>query len=207
MWYGYTTLIDDEVARLLDALEALGLADDTAVFYTSDHGGMVGAHGLCDKGPHMYDEEIRIPLVARLPGVTSGGRSDAIVYNMDLMPTILDIAGADTPGDLDAKSLMPVLRGEADEVREPVAYVEFHGHQGPYSQRLVRTNDVKYVFNAPDRDELYDLNADPGEMRNLIGDPGRASVLEEMRRMLLKHIIETGDPIRRFFECSRRVGS
>jgi arylsulfatase A-like enzyme len=203
MCCGFVTLIDDQVGRLLAALEELGVGDDTAVFYTSDHGGMVGAHGLCDKGPYLYDEEVRIPLIARVPGTGAGVRSDAVVYNMDLMPTILDIAGADIPGDLDAASLMPLLRGERNVVREPVAYVEFHGHQGPYSQRLVRTDSVKYVFNAPDTDELYDLREDPGEMRNLIGDPSCASVLGEMRHVLLRHIIDTGDPIRRFFERSR----
>jgi arylsulfatase A-like enzyme len=207
MCYGYVTLIDDQVGRLLGALDELGLADDTAVFYTSDHGGMVGAHGLCDKGPHLYDEEIRIPLVARVPGAAEGTRSNAVAYNMDLMPTILDIAGADVPDDLDALSLMPVVRGEVDKVREPVAYVEFHGHQGPYSQRLIYADDVKYVFNAPDGDELYDLAADPGELKNLIDDPDYAAVLTQMKRRLLDFIIGTDDPIRRFFEHSRSVGS
>ncbi len=205
MCCGYVSLIDDQVGRLLAVLEELGLTDDAAVFYTTDHGGMVGAHGLCDKGPYLYDEEIRIPLIARVPGAVRGIRSDAVVYNMDLMPTVLELAGADVPGDLDASSLIPVIRGEKTAVREPVAYVEFHGHQGPYSQRLVRTDDVKYVFNAADTDELYDLEADPGEMRNLIDDTGYASTLEEMRRTLLRYIIDTDDPIRRFFENSRGV--
>lgn len=201
--YGYVSLIDFEVGRMLEALDELGITGDTAVFYTSDHGGMVGSHGLCDKGPHLYDEEIRIPLIARLPGAPKGRRSAAFCYNMDLTPTILDMAGAEIPQDLDSESLLPVIRGEKERVREPVAYVEFHGHQGPYSQRMVRTENAKHIFNAPEFDELYDLRNDPHELVNLIDDPARSNLLAEMRRLLLRCIRETNDPILRFFETTR----
>ncbi len=201
--YGYATLIDDQAGRLLRALEEADVAEDTAVIYTSDHGGMVGAHGLSDKGPHMYDEECRIPLVARVPGVTSAGRSDAFVYNMDLMPTVLDLAGCGVPDGLDAASLMPILRGEREAVHGDAVFMEFHGHQGPYTQRLARTRNGKYVFNAPEFDELYDLADDPGEMRNLVDDASRADLLREMRELLARHIRDTGDPIWRFFYETR----
>ena len=134
MCYGYVSLIDEGVGRLLAALDKLGITDDTAVIYTTDHGGMVGSHSLADKGPHLYEEELRIPLVVKIPGMTNGARSDAYVYNMDLMPTILEIAGADVPNGLDALSLMPIVRGEKENVRDRVAFVEFHGHQGHLQQ-------------------------------------------------------------------------
>jgi len=203
MCYGYVTLIDHQVGRLLETLEEFGIADDTAVFYTSDHGGMVGAHGLCDKGPHLYDEQCRIPLIARVPGAPGGRRSDAVVYNMDLMPTVLGLAGAEVPRDLDAAGLLPVIRGEHDSVRPPVAFVEFHGHQCPYTQRLVQTAEFKYVFNAPESDELYDLKKDPGELANRVRDPEYAATLREMRSLLREQIEATGDPIRRFYEATR----
>ena len=207
MCYGYMSLIDEEVGRLLAVLEEEGLADDTAVFFTSDHGGMVGAHGLADKGPYLYEEVIRVPLVARLPGQTGPRRSPAPVYNFDLMPTILDLAGCEVPAGLDARSLLPILRGERETVREerPV-FIECHGHQTPYPQRLVRTDTAKYVFNAAEDDELYDLESDPGELVNLASDPGRAPLLWEMRRLLEKHLAETGDPILRFFTGARPRG-
>jgi len=164
---------------------------------------MVGAHGLCDKGAHLYDEQCRVPLIARVPGTAGGRRSDAVVYNMDLMPTVLELAGAPVPDDLDAASLAPLIRGEADAVRPPVAYVEFHGHQCPYTQRMVQTPDFKYVFNAPEFDELYHLKNDPGELTNLAGDSAYAAALREMQERLAGFIVETGDPVERFYQGTR----
>ncbi len=208
MCYGYTTLIDDQVARLLAALNDEGLADETAVFYTSDHGGMVGAHGLADKGPYPYDEICRVPLIARLPGAPGGRRTDALAYNMDLMPTILELAGCRAPERLDAVSLVPLLRGEREKVREDeTVLVEFHGHQAPYSQRMVRTRSTKYVFNAPDSDELYDLAADPGELVNLAADPDRGELLARMRSLMRELLAAAGDPILRYFDGHRMTGA
>ena len=199
------TLIDDQVARLLAALDEAGAAEDTAVFFTSDHGGMVGAHGLEDKGPYLYDEICRVPLIGCIPGSPGGRRSDALVYNMDLMPTILDMAGVPLPEDLDAVSLKPILDGERESVRDPdePVYIEFHGHQSPYEQRMVRTRTAKYVFNAPDVDELYDLESDPGEMRNLAADAAYADLLRQMRLLLREKLIATRDRLLTFFEGSR----
>ena len=203
--YAYTTLIDDEVGRVLDLLDELGVADDTAVFYTADHGGMVGAHRLCDKGPFPYDEIVRVPMIARVPGVTSPGvRSDAWVYNYDLMPTILEVAGAPVPDGLDATSLLPIIRGDA--TREPEAFVEFHGHQLPYTQRMLRTPTHKYVFNGPDVDELYALDVDPHETTNLALQPCTRELLRDLRERMRVFLHETGDPILRYFEGSRLRG-
>ena len=204
MCCGYVSLIDDQVARLRAALTETGVAADTALFYTSDHGGMVGAHGLADKGPYLYDEICRIPLIAYQPGSSGGRRSDALAYNMDLMPTILELAGCSIPADLDAVSLLPIIDGQSESVRgdEPVL-IEFHGHQAPYEQRLVRTRTAKYVFNAPDIDELYDLQRDPHELHNLAADPAHVGLLKDMRRLMHSLLVERRDPILTFFEGSR----
>jgi len=200
--FGYTTLIDDQVGRVLDVLRELGIEEQTAVFYTADHGGMVGAHRLCDKGPFMYDEILRVPLIAKIPGVTSAGTREATwVYNYDLMPTVLELAGAPAPEGLDAQSLLPVLRGDVS--RENVAFMEFHGHQLPYTQRVVRTETHKYVFNGPDVDELYDLAADPHEMTNRVDDTSCRSVLRDLRERMDAFLRETDDPILRYFADSR----
>ena len=197
------TLIDDEVGRILSTLEELGVAGDTAVIYTTDHGGMVGSHGLADKGPHLYEEELRIPLIVNIPVVTKGARSNAYVYNMDLMPTILEMAGAGVPEPLDALSLMPILRGEKESVRDRAAFVEFHGHQCPYSQRVVQTDEAKYIYNVPEFDELYDLKNDPAEMNNVVGDPEYRPLLARMREMLWDYIKANNDPINRFYRLAR----
>jgi choline-sulfatase len=205
--YGYSTLIDDQVARMLAALDELGLADNTAVLYTSDHGGMVGAHGLADKGPYLYDEVCRVPLMLRVPGIKGGRRSDTLCYNMDLMPTILDLAGCSLPESIDACSLLPVLSGGTETVREnQTAFIEFHGHQVPYAQRLLRNRTSKYIFNVSQEDEFYDLSSDPGELINRVGDPDYALLLTSMRAEMLLKLEEMGDPLLRFFKQHRLCG-
>lgn len=200
--YGYTTLIDDQVGRVLDELDDLDVAGNTAVFYTADHGGMVGAHRLADKGPFLYDEILRVPMIAKVPGVTTpGARSQAWVYNYDLMPTMLELADADVPEGLDAASLLPAIRDEA--LREEFALVEFHGHQLPYTQRCLRTPTHKYVFNGPDVDELYDLDADPHEMINLVDDGAHRDTLGDLRQWMFDLLRKTDDPIVRYFEDTR----
>lgn len=201
-YYGYTTLIDAQIGRIIEALKTLGLYERTAIFMTSDHGGMLGAHRLCDKGPFLYDEILRIPFIARVPGVTEvGGRNANYIYNYDLMPTFLDVAGAPVPDGLDARSVLPVLRGE--ETREPVMFGEFYGHQCPVSLRVIRTERLKYVFNGADIDELYDLTNDPGELTNRVQDPAYRNDLAEMRGRLLERLKSTKDPILRYLDRSR----
>jgi len=201
--YGYISLIDDQVGRIVSLLDELGIREETAIFFTSDHGGMVGAHGLCDKGAYLYDEICRIPLIASVPGLKGGTRNDAYVYNMDLMPTFLDVAGEPVPGGIDAASLFPLLDGSADRVRDPVAYTEFYGHQIPCFQRIIRTDDYKYIFNGADRDELYDLRKDPGELANVIAEPGYAGILKDALERMHATITEMKDPILRYFVNTR----
>jgi len=201
-YYGYATMLDHQIGRLLAALKALGLYEQTAIFFTSDHGGMLGAHRLCDKGPFLYDEVLRVPFIARVPGVTRlGGREAGWIYNYDLMPTFLELAGMTAPAELDARSILPVLRGE--QQREELMFGEFHGHHVPVSLRVVRTGDWKYIFNGADVDELYDLKHDPSEMVNRASDPQCLATLREMRERLRKRMEEVNDPVLRYFEKAR----
>ncbi|UCD28822.1 MAG: DUF4976 domain-containing protein, partial [Planctomycetota bacterium] len=166
--------------------------------------GMVGAHNLGDKGPYLYDEICRIPLVAYVPGLPADRRSDALVYNMDLMPTILELAGCEVPPDLDAVSLMPILNGDGERVREDeTVYIEFHGHHQPYSQRLVRTHDAKYIFSPAEIDELYDLQNDPHELSNLAADPAYAELLDGMQQIMRQWLARMNDPVLKYFEGQR----
>ena len=206
--WGYVSLIDSEIGRMLATLDELGLAGETAVIFTTDHGGMVGAHGLMDKGPFPYDPLCRIPLIVRLPGRAGAGRRrEEIVYNMDLMPTFLELAGAEVPDGVDSASLVPLWSGrEGDFPRREAAFCECHGHQVPAFSRMVRTHRMKYVFNAAGPDELYDLAADPLERENLIDDPSRRGELKDMRERLREHLSRQGDPVLRYFEGSRMRG-
>jgi arylsulfatase A-like enzyme len=203
--YGYISLIDFQVGRILGALDRLGLAERTAVILTSDHGGMVGSHRLADKGPFLYDPVCRVPMIVRLPGGAGAGqRCERIVYNMDLMPTFLELAGLRVPEGLDAASLVPLLEGRADGFPDrPAAFCDYHGHQVPALGRMVRTQRLKYCFNACGRDELYDLQADPLELRNLLDDPARRDDLAALRAALAAELRRRSDPVLRFFEGTR----
>jgi len=153
----------------------------------------------------MYDDTYRIPLVVRGPGVAGAGRvCTDLVSLMDLMPTFLELADVSVPPDIDARSLWPALRDEDTDAREAV-FGEYHGDEmGLYSQRMVRTDRYKYVFNAPDGDELYDLAADPHELQNLVDHPDYRDVRAGLRDRLSDWMRETDDPIAQF--TTRHLG-
>ena len=196
LYYDYTTMIDQQIGRVLDRLEQLGLADNTIVVFASDHGDMIGSHGgLFDKG-FMYQEAYRVPLIVRWPARTRApGTCDELVYNMDIMPTILAVL--DQPDEtLDGKSFLPCLEGKPlPEPRQDI-YLEFHGIRYLYSQRALVTKDgYKYIFNPGDIDEFYDLNKDPGELVNLVDSQDRQEEVRDMRERLKAAAQAVRDPI------------
>lgn len=195
-YYGYVTLIDDEIGRILRALQRTGRLDETLIIYTADHGSTVGAFGMWDKGFGMYDCLWRIPMVFSHPSLKPGVCS-SFASLLDLAPTFLAAAGRSARGGLDGLSLMPILQGRVDRVREDCMVFEHYGHQIPCWQRMVRTPDAKYIYNPTDRDEFYDLAADPHELNNII-DSVPAERLAPMKETLGKYIEQTGDPVRGF---------
>ena len=199
LYAGYCALLDWETGRVLDRLEEHGLLDNTLVVYSSDHGSMIGHHRLIDKGPYSYDDIQRIPLVAAGPGVTPGTVCDEFVYLHDLVPTALDVAGAKAFPCSNAQSLASTMSGGALIRARDDVYTTRHHHPYPYEQRFLRTRRFKYAFNAADIDELYDLEADPDEMVNLIDDPAYSAVRREMVERMWSHIVELDDPISQCF--------
>jgi arylsulfatase A-like enzyme len=195
-YWGYVTLLDTLIGRVLDRLRALGLEEDTAVFYTTDHGDTCGSRRMFDKGYCMYEELYHIPLIASWRGTWASGRKcGAFVNHIDLMPTFLELAGIQPPAGLNAVSLRPLLEGRMPDDWPTDAYAEFHGMQwGLYSQRMVVTERYKLVFNAADMDELYDLQADPAELRNLVDDPGHEEVRRALYLRIFQRMRKTGDP-------------
>jgi len=172
--------IDANVGRLLAALERLGVADDTAVFFTSDHGDMQGSHGLKNKClPH--EESAGIPLISYVPGLPGGRVSDALVSGIDFMPTCLELAGiAPVPG-VDGKSFAPILRGETESVTDAV-FVENDGWcmivQDGWKLAAERQDDgLAPTF-------LTHLDEDPYELNNRVEDPAHA----ERRQALLDRL-------------------
>lgn len=204
---GYCALLDWETGRILAMLEKLGILDNTIVAYTTDHGSMVGHHGLVDKGPYPYDDIQRIPLIVTGPGAKPGHTVDEFTYLHDLTPTILEWANAEPFPSSNAQSLVPTLTGGVLGQPRDDVYMVRHHHPFPCEQRFLRTQRFKYAFNALDVDELYDLQADPGEMVNRIDDQAYQDVRDEMIERMWHHIVDQGDPIAHSFDVlARRRG-
>ncbi|XVH32618.1 sulfatase-like hydrolase/transferase [Haloferacaceae archaeon DSL9] len=196
-YFGFTTFIDEQMGRVLDAVDDLGLTESTLVVHTADHGDFAGGHRQFNKGPLMYEDTYHIPLFVRWPGVVDPASTcEAFVGFHDLMPTFLDAADVRIPDDIDGRSILPLCRGERPDDWPDAAFAEYHGDEfGLYSQRMVRTERFKFVYNAPDRDELYDLDADPHELRNLVDHPDYADEKARLEARLAEWMRDTGDPI------------
>lgn len=195
-YLGEITLLDAQIGRLLVRLDALGLRENTVIVYTADHGDMCGSHGMVDKHLVLYDDVVRVPLIVHCPGQTVIGRCDAFVSSaLDLASTFCDLAGVPMPSQFVGKSLTPLLFGVDDAVRD-CAFAMYHGGQfGLYSQRMVRDQHWKYIWNATAEDELYDLAHDPGEIVNLAGDTAAQGELHRLRRRLVEWMDAEGDPL------------
>jgi len=211
-YYAFTTLIDAQIGRILDHLEATGLAENTLVIFTSDHGETLGSHGgLTDKGWHHFEEIQRIPMIVRTPpsmdGPTPGTVRPEWASLVDIYPTILEAAGAAYDAErVHGQSLLPLLRGEDPPWRDE-AFVEFHGvNHLSTSMITCRHGELKYGWNCSCFDELYDLAADPYEMNDLSEDPAYASALREMRERVDRFMDRTGYAGRHSFRFSRLGG-
>jgi arylsulfatase A-like enzyme len=205
-YWGYVTMIDDLVGRMLEELRTLGLADDTLVVFTTDHGDMMGAHRLIEKGPFTYEQCYRLPMVAADPDCEDPGTAcDEFVYLHDLFPTFLEMAGADLPDVPDSRSIRSnVLGREAPTGRDSI-YSAFDSQIFPFPQRMVRTRRHKLVYNVSDIGELYDLGSDPWEMRNLIDLPETADIQNELLERMHEHMVRLDDPMLDRFEKIRPV--
>jgi len=185
-YYGQIALIDHNVGRILQALDETGLARDTWVIYTSDHGDWLGDHGLILKGPMHYEGLLRVPLLLRGPGIDAGRCIDAPVSTLDLCATFAELAGASPLLAQHGRSLLPVLRG--DDGRE-FALNEWEllpARAGvSLSLRSVRARAAKLTVDMISGDgELYDLARDAHEMRNLYNLPAAAALRRDLERML-----------------------
>jgi arylsulfatase A-like enzyme len=185
-YYAVITGLDFHIGRLLAELRRRKLDKDTIVVFSSDHGLAVGSHGLMGK-QSLYDAAMKAPLVFAGPGVPKG-ESGALVYLMDIFPTVCDLAGAKAPAGLDGKSLAPVLAGKADKVRDSLflAYRDV--------QRAVRDERWKLIrYPKINRAQLFDLAADPHERKDVAGDPANAKRVEAMTGLMREWQTRLGD--------------
>jgi arylsulfatase A-like enzyme len=196
-YFGFVSFIDAEIGRVLDAVDELNLRDTTVIIHTADHGDMTGSHGgQFNKGPLMYDEVTRVPLIVRDPRSAIRGVHTGPVGSLAVMPTILELAGLPVPDGLHVGSLVPWMVDPTDEPDDDAAYAEYHGDEwGLYSMRMVRTRTAKYVYSPHGTDELYDLEVDPHELVDRADDPAYAALRTELRARLKAWMMETDDPL------------
>ena len=205
--------LDESIGKVLDTLEELGLSDNTLVMYMGDNGFCLGEHGLIDKR-HMYEESMRVPLLAYCPSIIKAGTIvEKMVQNIDIAPTILDAAGLIPPEGIDGKSFFPLLREEDIPWKEYIFYEYFWEWNFPHTPTTfgVRTDRYKYItyHGVWEIDEVYDIINDPYEMHNLAAK--NPSELEDniisYNKLLFNWLENTKGmqiPLRPFFEGVRR---
>ena len=200
-YYALITHIDTQVGRLLDRLEETGMAEDTVVVFISDHGELLGDHGFTEK-VLMYESSVRVPWVIRWPaGIPAGLRIAGPTAGVDLVPTLLELAGVKAPEDLDGISLAGALRAGRQPAKRPV-FAEIASARAVWqgdddreqlaAHAMVRDGHFKYVWNRFDIDELYDLSADPHEMINLAQEQEHAGHVAGFRRQIAGMVRKTG---------------
>jgi choline-sulfatase len=180
-YLGAVSYVDDHLARLLDILRVSGRLENTVVILTSDHGDMQGERGLWYK-MSFYEGSARVPLVVSAPGRFAPSRVASPVSTMDLLPTLVGLAGGDDAAaaeGLDAESLMPLLTGEHDDREVVVGQYLAEGAVAPIV--MYRKGSWKLIHSPVDPDQLFDLSTDPLERDNRAGDPAVAELLAELR--------------------------
>jgi|HubBroStandDraft_1064217.scaffolds.fasta_scaffold00354_8 arylsulfatase A-like enzyme len=220
-YYGLIAEVDAEIGRVLDFLEASGQAGRTLVVFTSDHGEQLGDHHLLGKCG-FYDESYHIPLIIADPrpeaAATRGRILTGLTESVDVMPTILDWLDLELPVSCDGRSLLPLVRGDADAPARDEVHVEFNLRVGyPYPRVLppgldwrdadlaiLRTEHYKYVHFPTMPPVLFDLEADPGEFRNCAGDPAHLDTVLEMARRMLNWRMRHAERTLSRYTASRR---
>ena len=194
-YYAMVTAVDDQVGRILGELDELGLRDNTIVIVSSDHGDMLGSHGTRLKRK-PWEESIRVPGIVRHPGAPAGRETDALFSHVDIAPTLLSLCGLPVPADLQGASLAPVVLGQAESAPSAAYFQIFgpflaggveRGWRGLRTERFMyaRTKDAPWL--------LYDLEADPYELENLVAVPEAGPTLAELDAELTRWMERTGD--------------
>ena len=200
-YYGIVKRLDEALGRMLDVLKSLDLTEDTILLYTTDH----GSHFKTRNSEYKrccHESAVRLPTALCGPGLDGGGRIQQLVSLVDLPPTLLDAAGLPVPDEMQGRSILPLLHGTAAEWPEEVLIQISESQVG----RAVRTHRWKYSIVAPDKqgwrdpsadryveEFLYDLEADPYELTNLLGYESHQKVAAVMRERLIRRMVEAGE--------------
>lgn len=185
IYYGMVSFMDEQIGRILDALDEQGLTENTLIVFTTDHGHFLGQHGLWFKGAFHYEDVLRLPFIASWPGhVPAGATSDALQSLVDLAPTFLAACDLPIPGAMQGVNQLPVWEGEAQSARDEVI-VEFrHQPTKVHLRTLITTRFKMTIYRDQTYGELFDLHDDPDERRNLWDDVAASQVKAEMFQRL-----------------------
>ncbi len=188
-YYGLITHLDEQVGRILAALERTGAADSTVVVYAADNGLALGSHGLLGK-QSVYEHSMRVPMIFAGPGIPRGKSTEAFTYLLDVFPTLCDIAGIAPPPDLDGESLRPLWEGTKERVRDSVflPFIQIQRAVRDERWKLVCYPKIGYL-------ELFDLGADPHETTNLIDRPENAGHVRRLFDLMRRWQAEVGDTL------------
>jgi arylsulfatase A-like enzyme len=186
-YYACVTGLDHHIGRVFAQLKAMGEWENTIIIFTGDNGLSLGEHGLFGK-QNLYEfGGMHVPCVIAGPGIPHG-RSEALVYLMDLFPTFCELAGAALPPDVEGRSLAPILRGQTAKVRD----VLYTGYRD--GQRAIRDDRWKLIrYPLVDRTQLFDLSVDPHELNNLAGQPAHAGQVAALTTLLRQEMERYGD--------------
>lgn len=188
--------LDESVGRVLDYLKQTGLENDTVVIYMGDNGFLLGEHGLIDKR-NAYEESMRVPMLAYAPGLIKAGSTiTPMVRNIDIAPTILDLAGAKTTIKMDGRSVLPLLQGKPVSWPTEMLYEYYWEYAFPHTPTTFALRDQRYKYiyyhGVWDTEELYDLHSDPHERSNLFGDPDYKERAQAMKSRMWDLLEQTG---------------
>ena len=179
--------VDESVGHVLEYLKRNNLEENTIVIYTSDQGFFLGEHGLFDKR-FMYEEAMRTPLLIRYPKeIEEKSQTERLTQNLDIAPTLLDVAGITIPGDMQGESLRKIWKNDVSEWRDAIYYHYYEKGFGATPHYGIRTDRYKLIhfYDVLDSWEFYDLETDPNEMNNLYTDPGYEQVIKELEDRLI----------------------
>jgi len=188
--------IDDSIGRVLDCLKKNGLEESTLVMYMGDNGFCFGEHGLIDKR-HMYEPSLCVPMLAYCPGmIERGTKVTELVQNIDIAPTVMQMAGAEPPEHMDGRSIAPLLQGRKIPWRDAVFYEYYWEAAFPQTPTCfgIRTDRYKLIHyhGIWDTDELYDIKNDPDEMHNLIDKPEHKQRVRQLKKRIYDWLQSTG---------------
>jgi arylsulfatase len=194
-YYAMITFIDEQIGRILAALDARGMSENTLIVFTSDHGELLGDHGLIMKGPWPYECLTRVPMIMQGPGVPSNSRVTGLMENLDVLPTLLDLIDQPVPYGIQGVSQVPAMRDPNITVRDS-AITAYNAQDRGINIKSLRTDRYKLnLFGGEIYGELYDLDRDPHEHVNCFFDEAYQPIRAQMMERLAQRLLLSEDPL------------